>query len=419
MMLSQNNRPLRVLYAAGPGNILGTYRYWIQGQDDPSQISVTYSGQFFDACEALGAEAYIISSCNEKQLFHDDQFTIEHRPNPFKSASGVLYHLGQILYGLRFVASALRWQADVAVVADGTTHWFVLYLLKAFGIDIIPSLHCVIWCKYLPRKKSEKLLTALSRRLFINSSAVLAVSQDIARQVQQMVGDTIDRPVSVFLPFYRREEFSFIVPPKLEKKPFRVLFIGRMTVEKGVLDLVEIAKQLKAEGRQDICFGFCGTGAATDKMQKEIRAAGLESSIELYGYCNRTQLQEKLNQAHVVIVPTRKTFVEGFCKVIAEGILAGRPVITSSVCPALPYVASGAVEVAPEDVQGYKNAILKLCDDPAYYKAKRQGCFEVQEQFYNPSNSWGNVLKQALIKVRQKRTKPAVKTPVDAVSQSR
>src|SRR6185437_9977736 len=46
-------------------------------------------------------------------------------------------------------------------------------------------------------------------------------------------------------------------------------------------------------------------------------------------------------------------FIEGFNKVVAEGILAGKPVITSSVCPALEYVADGIVEVPPNDTQAY------------------------------------------------------------------
>ena len=411
MMLNQKSRPLRVLYAAGPGNVLGTYQYWRQNQDDPSQISVTYSGQFFDTCHALGAKGYIISSCHEKAMYQDDQFKIEHRPNPFAKASGIIYHLGQILYGLRLIISAIRWQTDVAVVADGTTHWFVLSLLNILGIKVIPSLHCVIWFKYLPRRKSEQFITRLNRRLFSKSASVLAVSKDIADQVKQIVGSNTKPPVREFIPFYRREAFSSITPPHFGQTPFRVLFIGRMEPEKGVLDLLEIAKQFKVEGRKDICFGFCGNGSALATMKQEISKAELEASVELYGNCNRSQLQEKLSQSHVVIVPTKTTFVEGFCKVIAEGILAGRPVITSTVCPALPYVYPGIVEVAPDDVAGYKHAILQLCDDPDFYRAKQQGGIGVQEQFYNGVNSWGNALKQALIAIQQPKLEPIVPAP--------
>ena len=45
--------PLRILYAAGPGDVIGTYRHWKEGRDDPSQIAITYSGQFYSLCKEL------------------------------------------------------------------------------------------------------------------------------------------------------------------------------------------------------------------------------------------------------------------------------------------------------------------------------------------------------------------------------
>ena len=45
--------------------------------------------------------------------------------------------------------------------------------------------------------------------------------------------------------------------------------------------------------------------------------------------------------------------------VCAEAILAGRPVITSPVCPALDYVRDAAVEVSPDNIEQYCEAILE------------------------------------------------------------
>lgn len=397
----QQSRSLRVLYAAGPGNVLGTYHHWQQGQEDPSQISVTYSGQFYNVCRSLDAQGYIISSFPEKTIVRDGQFTIEHRPKLLKNASGIAYHFNQILYGLQIAVTALRWKADAVVVADGTTHWFVLSLLTYLGIAVVPSIHCVLWCKYLPHKRIDRLVTALNRSLFSRSAAVLTASHDISAQVRQVVGKKPHPSMLEFLPLYRREEFDGLPPAHLDRLPFKVLFIGRVEPEKGVFDLLEVAKRLRARGRTDIEFGFCGTGSALEAMRQEIQNAQLSDVVKLYGYCHKPQLREYLGQAHVVIAPTQTTFIEGFCQVVAEGILSGRPVITSTVCPALSYVRSGVVEVPPDDVQGYEAAILRLCDDSSFYQEKQQGCQAVQEQFYDLSKSWGSMLKQALVAVQQ------------------
>jgi glycogen synthase len=74
--------------------------------------------------------------------------------------------------------------------------------------------------------------------------------------------------------------------------------------------------------------------------------------------------------------------------VCAESILAGRPVITSAVCPALQYVRAAAVEVQPDDVDGYYEALLRLANDQELYEAKVAACRVAQEQFYDPGTSW-------------------------------
>lgn len=395
MILPQKARPLRLFYAAGPGNVLETYHYWRQDQADPSQIAVTYSGQFYDLCHKLGAKGYVISSFSDQATWQDEQFIIKHRPNPLRSAAGLVYHFGYLLYGLRIVLSALLWRADVAVVANGTTYWFVLAILTVFGVRVIPSIHCVLWCKFLPRKRIEHLITVFDRPALAASAAILAVSKDIVEQVQQVMGHHPHALALEFLPFYYREEFRDIPLPDPKQSPFKVLYIGRIEENKGVFDLLEIAQRFHDAGRDDIHFGFCGTGSALEPLKQAAQQANLKT-VEFYGYCYKPQVKERLGQAHVLIVPSKTTFIEGFGKVVAEGILAGRPVITSQVCPALSYVRPAVVEVLPDDVQGYGDAILKLRDDLTFYCSKQQGCLEVQEQFYDFSRSWGAVLEQAL-----------------------
>ena len=409
-MLDRTVRSLRVLYAAGPGNVLGTYRHWLNGKDDASQVSVTYSSQFFNACRSLDAQGYVLSSCPEATVFEDEQFKIEHRPNSAQDKSGISYHLHLIWYGLRLTASALRWRADVAVVAEGTTHWFVLLALSLLGVKVVPTIHCVLWGKYAPQKKLDKLISKLNGYLFASSHRVMVASNDIADQVKQI---TIEQPeISEFLPLYRRSEFSRIAPPSADRSPFRVLFIGRIEVNKGVFDLLEIAKRFKAEGREDIRFDLCGLGSAFEALKQAAIDAGLSETFVCHGYCMKSQMQERLGESHIVIAPTTTDFVEGFCQVVAEGVLAGRPVVTSEVCPALSYVRPAAVEVQPNDVQGYGDALLKLCDDRAFYEEKQQGCLEVQEQFYEFSRSWEATLKSTLIAAQA--AEPAIEATIVA-----
>lgn len=392
----QMTRPLRILYAAGPGDVIGTYHHWKAGRDDPAQVAVTYSSQFFDLCRQLGAAGYAISYHARKQRVVDDQLIVEHRPHLWQKGGGLGYHLGQLWYGLRLAVTARRFGADLAIVSDGT-HWFALGLMRWLGVRVVPSLHCVLWRKNNPPTGVlARLIRGLNRRFFRRrADAVLCVSNDIAEQVRPMLNGR-PTPILNFLPTYRRESFGDGFGPPPAATPFRVFFAGRMERNKGVFDLLEIARRFDIEGHQDIEFDLCGEGSQLQELRRAASDAGLVGDFRCHGHSTRPFMREMYEKCHVVIVPTTTHFVEGFNKVVAEGVLAGRPVITSSVCPALEYVRAAVVEVPPDDLAAYGDAILRLKADPALYEAKRLACTTVRTQFYDGGLGWGARTRQAI-----------------------
>ena len=393
------SKPLRILYAAGPGNVLGTYRHWKDGNDDPTQIAMTYSGQFYDVCHELDARAYVIATCPIPGKLKDGNFRIVHRTVPFETASGFLYHLGQFYYGLRLLLSALRVRANVAVVCAGT-HWFVLWLMTLMRIKVVPTLHCVLWTKVRRRPTHFQRLVQTFNGWFFRGgcAAIISVSDEIICQVRELtVGRS--RPVTSFIPQYRFSSFAKIRPPSEDIAPFHVLYVGRIERNKGVFDVVEVARRLNCGGRADFQFDLCGAGSALHELRKAIDAAGLNPTVRCHGHCDQSTMTEMYSRSHVVIVPTTSDFIEGFNKVVAEGVLAGRPVITSSVCPALALVRDSVLEVPPDDVAAYAEAIARLRNDRGLYRAKRRAGDAAQGQFYDPRKGWAAVLKSILMTI--------------------
>ncbi|HEX5242897.1 MAG TPA: glycosyltransferase family 4 protein, partial [Tepidisphaeraceae bacterium] len=227
-----------------------------------------------------------------------------------------------------------------------------------------------------------------------STAGYLSLSNDITDQLTELIG-TIQKPMEPFLPSYRREAFAGLDSAPLPP-PFRVFFAGRIERNKGVFDLLEIARRFSHEGRSDIEFDLCGEGGALPELRQQTEEAGLQSRFRCHGHLDKPRMREMYSQAHIVIAPTTTDFIEGFNKVVAEGILAGKPVITSSVCPALEYVVDGVVKVPPNDVQAYGDAIIRLHEDRTLYESKRRGCMASQEQFYDAERGWGAALKRML-----------------------
>jgi glycosyltransferase involved in cell wall biosynthesis len=399
-MPSRRTRPLRIVYAAGFGNVIGTFRRWLEGREDPTEVAITYSEQFFDVCAGLNAEALVVASRlarYPRDTLAARGIRVVHRTNRWASKSGLSYHFWQLWEGLRILVTVIAYRADVAVVCDGTCPWFMLRVLPWLGTSVIPTLHCIFYTGDSPRGGMvNRVIRGLDRPFWRRSAAgVLSVSRDVTRQLATLSGG-VHSPVFEFLPTYRERSFEGTSAMPAQRIPFRVLSAGRIERAKGVFELLEVARRLHAEGRQQIEFELCGDGSALEELRARVREAGLESAFHLHGQCDRPTMLEMFRNSHVVIVPTIAAAGEGLAKIVVEGVLACRPVITSSVCPAIEYVGDAVVVVPADDVGGYHEAIVSLHDDTQLYERKRQACLHVQRQFYEFSRGWGAAFARAL-----------------------
>ena len=89
-------------------------------------------------------------------------------------------------------------------------------------------------------------------------------------------------------------------------------------------------------------------------------------------------------------------FTEGLAMTAAEAILAGRPVVTNPVVPALEVLRSACVEAKTDDAESHLEAVLKLATDADLYRSVCAACFQYQEQFYDRKYGLAQSLKTAL-----------------------
>jgi glycogen synthase len=384
--VAKKRRRARVYYAAGPGNLIGAYQQWRDG-DHPTDVVITYSSQFFEVCRRLDAEGYAVASSPdypEDIEVREGPYRVRHRPCPWERWQGPMFHVGEYIGTLWHIASILRYGA-----------WYLFSVLRLFGIEVVPVLMVVLWAKYKPMGKGRRFLMRLNRHFFRRSiSAVVSMSEDCSRQVRE-ISNGRPAPIELFVPKFCPDLFKGLEPPA-PSPPFRVLYAGRIERYKGVFDLLEIARRFAAEGRTDVEFDLCGGGSASDELRRDVEQAGLAGRFRMHGHCDQKALIRMYGSSHVVIVPTRTEFVEGFNQVLVEAVISGKPVITSSVCPALENVREAAVEVPPDDVNAYGDAILRLRDDPAFYAQKQRACPAVRDQYLNSDLTFDNVIGRIL-----------------------
>jgi glycosyltransferase involved in cell wall biosynthesis len=386
---------LRLLYALGPGDAVADYEAWRRGEAYAAETSLTYSGDFYQYCRAAKHVGHAISYCERPAAIDDVWMRVENRPKR-RGKSGWRYHLAELRYGLGIVRTALRWKADIVFADSGTTHWMVLGLLVLAGIPVAAVLHNTLWpAGYRPRRLAQRLILAADglfwRRL---AGALLSVSPECERQVRELAGAA--PPLCLqYRRQYREEDFAAVAPPP-KRKPFRVLFAGRVEENKGVFDLVRIAGLLERQRPGKVRFEVAGGGSAGGRLKQEVARNGLEAAIRVLGRLDRAQLLRAYGRCHAVIVPTRSDFAEGFAMVCAEAVLAGRPVITSPVVPAAEALSPAVALARTDDASSYASAIARLQDDPAAYDSLQRNCAALGRVFFDRRHGLAAALHQAV-----------------------
>ena len=127
-----------------------------------------------------------------------------------------------------------------------------------------------------------------------------------------------------------------------EDEPPHVLYAGRLSPEKGILDLVAAADGLP--------LVVVGDGPLRDQVPQAI------------GFLPNPELQERLARAAVVAVPSHR---EGFGVVCLEAMAHGRPVVASAVGGLRDLVVDGETGflVPPRDRDALRAALERLLAD--------------------------------------------------------
>jgi glycogen synthase len=387
----------RILFAAGPGNIIAAHEHWARGEPDPTEVSVTFSSQMEDYCLYTESPAYFVSYNSPPVKLVDRIFTFEHRPKPWPGSSGLKFHFAEMIYTLGLLMTAVKFRADVAVIDSGTSQFFMGWLFRIAGIRVVTILHNTIWPSGFPPNKSIQKIIQLLDSFFFRwgSTANIAVSPECARQIEQVTRGC-HGPIYEIRAQFIADRFATIgPPPPFDGSSLRVMFIGRIDRSKGVFDILEIAKLVEKQLPGKVRWEICGRGPDLELLKQRLEEMQLKN-VDIRGWVSIEQLQEVYGRSHISIVPTRSSFAEGLAMTAAEAILAGRPIITNRTVPALEILRPASLEGRTDDPASYVAIIERLMGDPSIYYKLCSECPQLQKQFYDRATGLATALSSAI-----------------------
>ncbi|MFO1091063.1 MAG: glycosyltransferase family 4 protein [Hyphomicrobiales bacterium] len=391
-------QPKKIFYAGGPGNVIRAHKHWRSGDHDPTEVSITFSSQVEQFAADIGAELYIVCHHKQAETLVDGNVIIEDLPKPWPNSSGVFFHIRELVYTIQLLIRAVKFRSDLAIIDSGTTHYFLQSVFALFGIRVVPVLHNALWANGFPPSTTASKVIAFLDRYFWKyvPEVTLCVSPVCERQVRSVAGDTA-RPLVQIRAQFNTEYFDAIPPPPPHhQRPFTIIFVGRVVESKGVFDIVKIASILEKTVPGEVKWIICGTGADLETLRSTVTSSNLDHVVTVRGWTSPKDLQQVYPESHCLIVPTRSSFAEGLAMTAVEAALAGRPVITNPVVPALEVLRDCSIECKPDDPESYANNILKLIVDPGWYRRMQSAARSSARPFLDRSLGLTEVLKRLL-----------------------
>jgi colanic acid/amylovoran biosynthesis glycosyltransferase len=167
----------------------------------------------------------------------------------------------------------------------------------------------------------------------------------------------------------------------------RLVFVGRLSPEKGGMLLVEAAAKLKRNG-VGIELVLIGDGPSRREIEAAITSYGLDGAVTLLGWRDSKRVREEILGSRALVLPS---FAEGLPIVLMEALALHRPVVSTYVAgiPELVepgingfLVPSGSVDDLAEAMRAVVGASLDLLAEMG-----RQGAARVADRHDAAANA--------------------------------
>ena len=177
----------------------------------------------------------------------------------------------------------------------------------------------------------------------------------------------------------------------------RILFVGNLTANKGVGDLLEAMSRLVDKVRP-AQLAVVGEGPLSDDLKVQASSMGLESGVLFAGRQPVESVPLWMNASHVLVLPS---YSEGSPCVIREAFACGLPVIASAVggIPEMVSDGTNGYLVRPGDPDALAKRIAEVLDNPEHLSSLAEGALASFKQHGSSWDDHASQLEQISLKV--------------------
>lgn len=238
---------------------------------------------------------------------------------PLKYITNRIWGDSQILFGLEKHIQG----SDIVHVAD--PHYYYSYQaarLRAQGkIKKLVS----TWWETIPFNNESTAAKKRIKKYTMNQVDMFICHTKLAQKCLIKEGVSADK-----ISFISLGVDLTVFKPKLMEKSydFRILFVGRLVEEKGILDLYKAFKEI-AKTEQEVVLKIVGAGPFEKKLRSLVQEDGLDKKITIEQKSYQ-EMPQVFQCADVFCAPSKKTKVweEQLGMVFLEAMASGLPIVS-------------------------------------------------------------------------------------------
>lgn len=247
--------------------------------------------------------------------------------------------------------------------AAGASFWRkTLIALPAFifRLPVIFHIHDGEFANFYWRR-CGRVAQYLIRQVLARSRFVIALSNSWVVELTEIApkANVVSIPNPVEMPAQGK-------PIAPDSKVMTVLFLGRLSKEKGVFDLLKAFAAINAAVMP--CRLILAGNGDFESVRRDIDNFDLNELVEIAGWVGPEKKLELLNAASVLVLPS---YIEGLPMAILEGMAAGLAVISTRV-GGIPEVLVDSVNgllFSPGDVKELTVCLERLAADKEFAKS--------------------------------------------------
>lgn len=179
-------------------------------------------------------------------------------------------------------------------------------------------------------------------------------------------------------------------------KDVRILFVGRLSKQKGLFNLIKSIKILQYELNKNYLFEIVGEGPDKEELLKMTQKNGLSKSIQFSGWLDKQSLCYKYQQATAFAFPSLS---EGMPNAVLEAMATGLPVIATKVAGNEELIRDGenGYLVPANDCYSFAQKVDQMVNEPSKLKMMSQKSREIAMDEY----SWEHVADEYINLINQ------------------